>query len=188
MYFREVPPRPAQNRSQLARLKDYSPPSDMSGLELKAMLGRGTRGSGVTKTPLPRSGIAALERSDCEEYLFATELCFPGPLVNALPYCIFKSFRGRVGRPTRSQSFNRDVRNSSRGKNRNAARNPEKLWKLQPDHHEIGHNRTWFFRTGLGFAFDPGPRTKQGRNLGIYAGLHRREDRHVNYLVDLEKP
>ncbi len=34
MYLRVVPLRPAQNRSQLARLKDYFTPSSMCGLDL----------------------------------------------------------------------------------------------------------------------------------------------------------
>jgi len=172
MYFREVPLRPAQNRSQLARLST-STPSSMSGLELKRSHERNLR-NGVTKTPLPCSGIAALERSYREKYLFATELFFPHTLVNALSNYIFKSFTGSVRRPTCSQSFDRNFRHGSRGKNRNATRNPEKLWKIDPHRHQTGHNGTWVFRPGLGFAFDLGPRTEQGRHFGIYPGVDRR--------------
>jgi len=160
----------------------------MPGLELKATLRRGTRGGGVPKTPLPCSGIAALERSYCEKYLFAPELCFPHAVVIALSNYIFESFTSRVRRPTCSQSFGCNFRHSSCGKNRHAARNPEKLGKIEPDHHEIGHNGSWLFLPGLGFAFDFGSRAEQGRHFGIYAGIDRREDRRLNYFVDLQKP
>src|SRR2546430_9797283 len=141
----------------------------------------------VTKTPLPCSGIAALERSYCEKDLFATEL-FSHALVNALSNYIFRAFTGRVRRPTCSQSFDSNFRHSSRGKDCNATRDPEKLRKIDPDHNKIGHNGSWLFHSGLGIAFDSGPRTEQGGHFGIYAVIDRRKDGRLNSLVDVQKP
>ena len=59
---------------------------------------------------------------------------------------------------------------------------------MDPHHHEIGHNGSWLFLPGLGFAFDLGPRAEQGRHFSIYAGIDRREDWRLNYFVDLQKP